>query len=236
MFVDRLSHSPLFRGKPENLHTARYAYPYELRPLISHGVTDAASLLLGTLDQQTVLRVTAQPKRPELNNLAVIARTRGGKGLLAKAQILTWSGSLIINDIKGELFDATAWDKARTSDVFVIDTRGVGHRYDPLSGRLTPGELRGIARYLLLEPDEGNGRIFTKRAINMLTALFQAARMEGQNPLVYAGHFLHLGMREAARRLEELSQRAGLTEKDNLATRFLSDPYAEADFDSRFLG
>jgi len=76
MFVDRLSHSPIFRGKSENLHRARYAYPYELRPLIGHGLTDDASLLLGTLDQQTVLRVTAQPKRPELNNLAVIARTR----------------------------------------------------------------------------------------------------------------------------------------------------------------
>jgi len=236
MFFDRLSHSPLFRGRSENLHTARFAYPYELQPLIGQGLADEASLLLGVLDPKTILRVTAQPGRPELNNLAVIARTRGGKGLLAKAQILTWTGSLIVNDIKGELFDATAGEKARTSDVYVIDTRGVGHRYDPLSGRLTPGELRGIAKYLLLEPDEGNGRVFTKRAINMLTALFQAARMEGVNPLVYAGHFLHCGMREAARRLEELSRRAGLSAKDNLATRFLSDPYAEADFDSRFLG
>ena len=207
MFFDRLSHSPLFSRGKESLYNSRYAYPYELLPLIGQGLSDAASLLLGILDHQTILRVTAQPKRPELNNLAVLARTRGGKGLLAKAQILTWSGSLIVNDIKGELFDATAGDKSKTSDVFVIDTRGVGHRYDPLSGRLTPGELRGIARYLLLEPDEGNGRIFTKRAVNMLTALFQAARLEGHNPLVYAGHFLHCGMRETARRLEELSQK-----------------------------
>jgi len=34
--------------------------------------------------------------------------TRGGKGLLAISQLLTWPHSVVVLDIKGELYDATA--------------------------------------------------------------------------------------------------------------------------------
>jgi type IV secretion system protein VirD4 len=39
--------------------------------------------------------------------MLVVAPTRGGKGLLATSQLLTWQGSAIVNDIKGELFNDT---------------------------------------------------------------------------------------------------------------------------------
>jgi hypothetical protein len=80
MFVDRLAHSALLSRGTESLYNSRYAYPHELLPLIGRGLSDEASLLLGILDHQTILRVTAQPKRPELNSLAVIARTRRTSG------------------------------------------------------------------------------------------------------------------------------------------------------------
>ena len=121
------------------------------------------------------------------------------------------------------------------SDVYVFDTRGTGNRFDPLHGRETEDELRAMADYLLIEPNEGHGLIFTKRAVKMLTQLFKAARIEGYPPLSYAGHFVHLGITDAAKRLEELSIRQNLAPKDNLATRFLDVAFSDADFESRFL-
>ena len=69
----------------------------------------------------------------------------------------------------------------------------------------------------------------------MLTQLFKAARIEGYSPLSYAGHFIHLGIHAAAKRLEELSISRNLPPKNNLATRFLDVTYEDADFESRFL-
>ena len=69
----------------------------------------------------------------------------------------------------------------------------------------------------------------------MLTQLFKAARIERHPPLSYAGHFIHLGILDAAKRLEELSISRNLAPKDNLATRFLDVNFDNADFDSRFL-
>jgi type IV secretion system protein VirD4 len=231
---DKLSRSALFRGAEAGLHSAHLAYPYQLSPFVSPQLTNGAHLLLGVWQKKLPLRVLQTPERRELGNMAVIARTRGGKGLLAKAQILSWSGSIIINDIKGDLFDDTAGYRSTMSDVYVFDTRGVGHRYDPLAGKTTSGELRGIAKYLLLDADEKN-RVFAERAIKMLTAILIAARMEGYPPLAYAAYLIHTGMKATVRRLEELSERSGLAPEDNLATRFLGEAQEEANFDSRFL-
>ena len=235
MFFDRVASSPLFRRSDHGLHAARFARPYELAPLISHTLTDNEALLLGVWNGNRPISVRPTLSRSELGNLAAVARTRGGKGLLAKAQILSWSSSLIVNDIKGELYEETAGFKSTMSRVFVFDTRGIGNRFDPLHGRESEDELRAMAEYLLAEPHEGHGLIFTKRAVKMLTQLFKAARIEGHPPLSYAGHFIHLGITDAARRLEELSIRENLPPKDNLATRFLDVAFSDADFESRFL-
>ena len=134
LFFDRVASSPLFKKSDQGLHGARFARAHELAPLISHALTDSEALLLGVWEGNRPLSVRPTPARPELGNLAVVARTRGGKGLLAKAQILSWTGSLIVNDIKGDLFADTAGYRAEMSDVFVFDTRGIGNRFDPLEG------------------------------------------------------------------------------------------------------
>jgi hypothetical protein len=200
MFLDRLFSLSLFNRTSHGLHAARFAHLHELKPLVSKSLADAETLLLGVWDGSRPIIVRAERHRPELGNLAVVARTRGGKGLLAKAQILSWSGSLIVNDIKGDLYEETAGFKRTMSNVFVFDTRGIGNRFDPLQGRESEDELRGVAEYLLVEPNEGHGLIFTKRAVKMLTQLFKAARIEGYPPLSYAGHFIHLGLLDAAKR------------------------------------
>src|SRR5207249_3677633 len=79
--------------------------------------------------------------RRELGNLLVVAPTRGGKGLLATSQLLSWQHSVVVNDIKGELFLQTAGYRAMLGPVYVIDPQGYGHRFDPLRGKQTEDEF-----------------------------------------------------------------------------------------------
>jgi type IV secretion system protein VirD4 len=53
--------------------------------------------------------------RRELAHALIVGPPRSGKGLLAVSQLLTWEGSVIVNDLKGELFEATAGYRSRFS-------------------------------------------------------------------------------------------------------------------------
>src|SRR3954470_23756274 len=176
-----------------HLHVARFARLDELRSLVTHRPTPD-SLLLGRTKYSNLLEVRATPQRRELGNLLVVAPTRGGKGLLATSQLLSWKHSVVVNDIKGELFAQTAGYRATLGMVFVIDPSGVGHRYDPLQGKHSEDALFSSATSLLYKPDEGEGAIFTQRAINMLTQLFLAARLDRQAPPPYVRRMVRLGL------------------------------------------
>src|SRR5512135_1735016 len=185
------------------LHRARFAKRHELRGLL-HKTSCSDGVLLGTrtdylfFKRFVAIRPTA--KRREIGNTLVVAPTRGGKGLLAVSQLLTWNHSVIVNDIKGELFAATAGYRATLGKVFVIDPTGVGHAYDPLDEKRTEDELLSAASHLLYQVDEGEGRIFTQRATVMLAQLFAAAKQEGVAPLPYVRQCIRLGLPACAQR------------------------------------
>jgi Type IV secretory system Conjugative DNA transfer len=143
------------------LHSSRFARIHELTTLMTDKLSTDTSLLLGTTHLGNVLRVRPIRTRRELGNLLVVAPTRGGKGLLATAQLLTWGHSVIVNDIKGELFTQTAGYRSTLGPVYVIDPTGAGHRYDPLHNRHTEDELLSSATHLLYKPDEGDGAILS---------------------------------------------------------------------------
>jgi type IV secretion system protein VirD4 len=164
--------------------------------------------------------------RRELGNMLIVAPTRGGKGLLAVSQLLSWKHSVVVNDIKGDLFTQTAGYRATLGKVFVIDPTGIGHRYDPLSGKTTEDQLYSAAARLLYKPHESDP-IFTQRAIGMLTQLFLAARLEELAPMPYVRQIIRLGLAGAAKHLQEISP--------DLATQFLDVRYEEANFTDRFL-
>ena len=216
-----------FLSRPDKLHNARFARIDELTILLGNILDRRAALLLGISRFDRVLRVRSSQKRRELGNLLVVAPTRGGKGLLAVSQLLTWPHSVIVNDIKGDLFAQTAGYRRKRGNVRVFDTTGVGHRFDPLNGRLTEDELLSSATRLLFKPDEGDGAIFTQRASVMLTQLFLAARLEGIPPFLYVRLSIRAGLAQTARQLNALSQ--------ELATQFLDVECAEANFSDRFL-
>jgi type IV secretion system protein VirD4 len=211
----------------KQLHNARFARIDELASLLSDALDSETSLLLGVGSFTRVLRVRPTKTRRELGNLLIVAPTRGGKGLLATSQLLSWKHSVVVNDIKGELFLQTAGYRSTLGPVFVIDPTGIGHRYDPLHGKQTEDELMSSATHLLFKPDEGEGAIFTQRAIVMLTQLLLAARQEGAAPLPYVRNIIRSGLAAAAERLCAISP--------ELATQFLDVEFEDVNFSDRFL-
>ncbi len=213
----------------KQLYIARYARLDELESLV-RPTLDESGLLLGKGLFNNFLHVRSTKNRRELGNLLVVAPTRGGKGLLAVSQLLTWKHSVIVNDIKGDLFTQTAGYRSTLGEVIVIDPQGLGHRFDPLEGKNTEDELHSAATHLLFQPDEGDGKIFTQRATRMLTQLFLAGRIEGKAPFPYVRQIINGGLPDAAQRLNMVSPQ--------LATKFLDVSFKEAkeaNFTDRFL-
>jgi type IV secretion system protein VirD4 len=146
---------------------------------------------------------------------------------LAVSQLLTWEHSVIVNDIKGDLFTQTAGYRSKLGKVFVIDPRGVGHQYDPMLGKHTDLDLKSIAKSLLHKPDEGEGEVFTQRAARMLDAIFQAGRIENIPPLAYIAKLIDEPLPDVAQRINNVSPK--------LAVKFLDCSFERADFENKFL-
>jgi type IV secretion system protein VirD4 len=221
--------------KSPKLYSDRFASPHEQDSLIHPDWESKPGLLVGISRFNQVLSVRSTPKRRELGNVLVTALTRGGKGLLAIPQLLTWPHSAVVVDIKGEHYDATAGYRKTLGPVYVIDPEGVGNRFDPLHGRMTERKLYASAKYLLYQAGERDP-IFIERAIRMLTQLFLAAREENRQLgieryrlLPYAGQLMNLPINQVAAHLR--------TVNPLLATKFLSALYdPEKDYDEkRFL-
>jgi type IV secretion system protein VirD4 len=218
--------------KTPQLYTDRFAQPHEVDPLVSPNWQQEAGLLVGVSSFNHVFSVRQTGKRRELGNVLVDALTRGGKGLLAISQLLTWPHSVVVLDIKGELYEATAAYRKTLGPVFVIDPEAVGHQFDPLHGRTTERPLYAAAKYLLYEAGERDP-IFIERGMKMVTQLFLAARVENRlagyekyRLLPYAGQLMNLPINQVAAHLYALSP--------ELATKFLSGAYdPEKDYDEK---
>jgi type IV secretion system protein VirD4 len=108
IFLSRLGS---LRGHSQELYHARFALPHELQGLISHTL-DETALLVSTTHLGGIYRVTPTRERRELGNMLVCAPPRSGKSILAMSQLLTWPHSVVVVDIKGELYQNTAGYRA----------------------------------------------------------------------------------------------------------------------------
>jgi type IV secretion system protein VirD4 len=231
-FSSTLSRLQSLLPKTPQLYTDRFAHPHEVSPLVSHHWQHEPGLLVGVNNFTHVLSVRSTPQRRELGNVLVDALTRGGKGLLAISQLLTWPHSVVVLDIKGELYEATADFRSRLGKVFVLDPEAVGNQFDPLHGRYTERQLYAAAKYLLFEEGERDP-IFIQRGMKMLTQLFLAAREENRQAgfdtyrlLPYAGQLMNLPINQIASHLQAVSPL--------LATKFLGGDYnPEKDYDEK---
>src|SRR5215211_6039361 len=218
--------------KNPQLFSDRFAHPHEVNPLVSPNWQQETGLLLGVSAFNQVLSVRQAKVRRELGNVLVDALTRGGKGLLAISQLLSWPHSAVVLDIKGELYEATASYRKTKGPVFVIDPEALGDQFDPLHGRTTERQLYAAAKYLLYEAGERDP-IFIQRGMKMLTQLFLAGREENRHAgyekyhlLPYAGQLMNLPINQVAAHLQAVSP--------ELATKFLSGAYnPEKDYDEK---
>jgi type IV secretion system protein VirD4 len=227
LFLSMVYHRTHAFFSPDNrLHRARFARVDELGQLMSM-TPPPDGLLLGTRKGRHFVAVRKTAMRRELGNLLVVGPTRGGKGLLATSQLLSWKHSVIVNDIKGELFTQTAGYRSTLGKVYVIDPTGVGHCFDPLLGKKTEDEFYSSASHLLFKPDEGEGSIFTERATVMLTQMFLASRAEAIAPFLYARFLIRSGLTYTAARLDQVDPQ--------LATQFLENNFSKANLTDRFL-
>ena len=205
-----LSRLATLRGDAAKLHHARFAHPHELKPLISHTL-DETALLLGTTRLGGIYRVTPTKHRRELGNMLVCAPPRSGKSILAISQLLTWPHSVVAVDIKGELYRNTAGYRSRLGPVYVIDPEGVGHQYDPLQGLMDEDALYTVAKNLLFDPKEGEGRSFTEWGILLEVLKWQAClalnRKTGGNVrlLPFSRAIGKLGINSAAAAIHAIS-------------------------------
>src|SRR5437764_5820184 len=170
IFLSRLAS---LGGGSGQLHHARFGLAHELASVTGHSL-DGAHLLVGRSPLGGIYRVSPSRQRPELGHMLVVAPPRSGKSLLAASQILTWPGSLIIVDMKGELYASTAGYRATLGPVYVIDPRGFGNQYDPVGALTEEGELYDAAKALLYDPREGEGRSFTEWGILLEVLKWQA--------------------------------------------------------------
>jgi hypothetical protein len=223
-----------FLSTVNHLYTARFALPPELKKISSNKL-DGRHILIGESIFNHVLVVSPTETRKELGNILFDGITRSGKGLAIEANLLNWQYSAIVNDIKKELWIRTAGfrEKGLGGKAFLFDPRGNGHKYDPLEGLYTDSDLRSVATTLLYRPNEGQNKVFTGRAITMLTQIFHAARLEKQRPLPFTYKILNEGLIGVATILEIISQKNNFY--PNLATKFLDIGINDADFKDKFL-
>jgi len=111
-------------GKSSAFGTARWAIPREVR---AAGLLGPDGVILGQLDKSYL-----RHDGPE--HVLCFAPTRSGKGVgLVVPSLLTWPGSAIVHDIKGENWTLTAGFRAGFGKVLLFDpTNPESSAYNPL--------------------------------------------------------------------------------------------------------
>jgi type IV secretion system protein VirD4 len=185
-------------------YRAHFAARAEIAPLVTtYSAPDIGhALLLAELpgnreDDRPLLALQAGATggRRELGHALIVGPNRSGKGLHLQSQLLTWHGSVVVVDIKGEMFHTTAGERSKSSRVLVLDPNGRGARYDPFKDLASSAESLYAAAELVLEAEkEGANRIFGDRAASALFAALRAAVLEGAPTIQYVDRVVSLGV------------------------------------------
>ncbi|MFJ6321956.1 MULTISPECIES: conjugal transfer protein TraG [unclassified Rhizobium] len=135
----------------KNLATYGSARWAEVKEVKAAGLLDQDGVVLGRLD-----RVYLRHDGPE--HVLCFAPTRSGKGIgLVVPSLLTWPGSAIVHDIKGENWTLTAGFRSRHGRVLLFDpTNAKSAAYNPLlevrRGEWEVRDVQNIAD-ILVDPE-----------------------------------------------------------------------------------
>ena len=133
--------------------SARWADFYNIK---SAGLLDERGIVLGLYDERYL-------RHDGPDHVLAVAPTRSGKGVgLVVPTLLTWPGSAIVHDIKGENWELTAGWRARFSHCLLFDpTRPSSSRFNPqVEVRRGTHEVRDVQNIadILVDPDGARER------------------------------------------------------------------------------
>jgi type IV secretory pathway TraG/TraD family ATPase VirD4 len=223
----------------KHLYTDRFATKSEMQTLTHE---TSYGLVLGVDSAGRTLSVEATKERPLLEHLAVFGPTGSGKTTREVRQLKTWKGSVIVNDPKCDLSNATAdMRKAFSTVYFFAPSEGKGNTYDPFDGIESERKLFNLAKHLLYIPNEKEPA-FTEWATKMLTQLFLAAKLAFKNgltdlrPLPYVAWLINLGsLNDVAREVNSISPKLAqklLNTKYDPEKDHEQNPYRRSSWDS----
>lgn len=184
--------------KPKALYSAAWATLPQLSDMWLT-VNDAfqapirRALLIATLNRK-LLGVKPSRLRPELGHVLICGPTRSGKSQHLMCNLINWSGSAVVVDIKGELHRLTSGHRSRFSNVVVLDPSGLGHRYDPFVDIGDSAEALQTAAEVVLQIDRDREPVFAQRGANAVIAARRAAHLLGRPTLPYLYELTRWGL------------------------------------------
>jgi type IV secretion system protein VirD4 len=169
------------RFRPAPLYTSEWARLEQLRDMwlaVNNSLTAPVrrAVLLAVFNG-TLLGIKPMRTRPELGHVLICGPTRSGKSLHLMCNLLNWSGSAVVVDIKGELHRLTSRHRSRFSKVVVLDPSGYGQRYDPFEDIGDSAEALQTAAEVVLQIDRENEPVFAQRGANAIIAARRAAHL-----------------------------------------------------------
>lgn len=149
---------------------------------VGRGLVFGKIYRFGTLDRRFLKGRFISATYDKFPHCLVVAPTRAGKGVgYVNPNVLLFPGSVVVLDVKGEIFEATARHRVSLGDeVFrfaPFDFEHSSHRYNPLervakiehpAERYT--ELAKIADYFLAVSDRGNAGDFLSEGRQLFVA------------------------------------------------------------------
>jgi type IV secretory pathway TraG/TraD family ATPase VirD4 len=133
----------------------------------------------------------------EIGNIAVVGAPGAGKTRLIEVNLNSWAHSVVVIDLKGDLYHRTAEHRKTLGSVYVIDPRrGAGNRYNPLAV-IKLHQRRELATELVSATTDDP--FWLAATVDMWLAGWAAADHAGKPHMPYAVELMSLGVADAMR-------------------------------------
>lgn len=184
--------------KPPPLYTSDWATLHHLIDMVLRVTDDfkapiRRALLLALLNRR-LIGIKTSELRLELGHVLICGPTRTGKSQHLICNLINWSGSVVVVDIKGELHRLTSGHRKRFSNVVILDPSGFGQRYDPFADIGDSAEALQTAAEVALQSYQDSEPIFAQRGANAVIAARRAAHLLGEPTLPYLYNVTRWGL------------------------------------------
>lgn len=190
----------------EAMYNAHWATPEEITDMFVKTLR-GREILLGYAYGKTIALKENLAGKKELGHVLVVGPSRAGKGLHASANLLNWTGSVVVIDIKGEFYNNTAGyrEQVMGQDVFVLNpsTGALTNQFDPFAERESDEQLLATATAILNPDADGSNKAFGLRATFILFALTKTAKLRGYAVLPFVRECISLGIHKCTLLLAE---------------------------------